>query len=429
MGLSPPPPAGQSPAPPSPSPTEWERGRGAGGEGVRAPRVILKPGREKSARQRHPWVFSGAIAGLEGTPQPGAVVEVTDSSGQFLARGTYSPRSQIRVRLCTWDAQEEVDRGFLQRRLERALAGRAALLQDPSTTACRLVHAESDGLPGVIVDRYGPFLVLQLLSQGAESWRAELVALLAEMVSPQGIYERDEVGVRRLEGLRLRSGPLWGEEPPARVEVREGGRLFLVDIRHGQKTGAYLDQRENRLRVAALGAGKEVLDVFTHTGWFAIHAAAQGAAAVVGLDSSADALALAAENAQRNGVAERTHWEEGNAFEVLRAWRAAGRTFDLVILDPPKFAERQSQVVAACRGYKDINLLGMQLLRPGGLLATFSCSGSVSADLFQKVVFGASVDAGRDVQIVAHLFQGTDHPVLLTFPEGAYLKGLLCRVW
>lgn len=397
---------------------------------MRIPRILLKPGREKSVRQRHPWVFSGAIASIEGSPSPGEVVEVVDASGRFLARGGYSPRSQIRVRLCTWDADEAVDRDFLCRRLERALSGRLALENDPATTAYRLVHAESDGLPGVIVDRYGPYLVLQLLSWGAEVWREELVALLAERYTPQGIYERTEAAVRHLEGLPPRaSGLLWGEEPPERVEVWEGGRPFLVDVRRGQKTGAYLDQRENRLRVAPLCAGKEVLDVFTYSGWFAVHAASCGAASVVGLDSSAEALDLAQENARRNGVEERTSWEEGDAFALLREWRAAGRSFDVVILDPPKFAARTSQVTAATRGYKDINMLGMHLLRPGGLLVTFSCSGLVSAELFQKVVFGAALDAGREVQILARLFQGEDHPVLLTFPEGAYLKGFLCRVW
>lgn len=391
------------------------------------PRVVLKENREKSVRQRHPWVFSGAIARVEGEPSAGAVVDVLADDGSFLARGTYSPRSQIRVRLCTWDPAEAIDGAFLSRRLARACAGRSSLAQDTATTAYRLVHAESDGLPGVIVDRYGDYLVLQLLSQGAESWREELVALLAEGFHPQGIYERDDVEVRRLEGLPARSGLLWGQEPPQYVEVREGGRTFLVDIRRGQKTGAYLDQRENRLRLAPLCVGKEVLDVFTGSGWFAVHAASAGAASVLGLDSSGEALALARANAERNGVA--IPWEEGDAFVFLRRWRAAGRAFDVVILDPPKFAARQSQVLAATRGYKDINMLGMQLLRPGGLLATFSCSGLVSADLFQKVVFGASLDVGREVQILAHLAQGADHPVLLTFPEGAYLKGLLCRVW
>ncbi len=393
------------------------------------PQVILKPGREKSVRQRHPWVFSGAIGRVEGDPSPGEVVDVRDAAGSFLARGTFSSRSQIRVRLCTWEEDEMLERPFLARRLERARAGRAAIEADPAITAYRLVHAESDGLPGVIVDRYGPFLVLQLLSQGAETWKHDLVALLAEQLSPQGIYERDDAEVRRLEGLPQRCGVLYGEKPPDRIEVYEGGRPFLVDLRRGHKTGAYLDQRENRLRIAPLCAGKEVLDTFTYSGWFAVHAAAAGAAGVLGLDGSAESLALARENAERSTVLEQISWQEGNAFEVLREYRAAGRTWDVLILDPPKFASRKSQVPGATRGYKDINLLGMQLLRPGGLLVTFSCSGLVSADLFQKVVFGASVDTGRDVQILAHLTQGADHPVLLSFPEGAYLKGLLCRVW
>ncbi len=392
------------------------------------PRLILKPGRDKSVRQRHPWVFSGAVERVEGQPSPGAVVDVADAHGSFLARGTYSSSSQIRVRLCTWEEDEPIDRAFLQRRLERAWAGRAALGLGTDTTAYRLVYAESDGLPAVIVDRYGPFLALQLLSQGAEAWREELVSLLSAW-DVEGVYERDDVSVRRLEGLAQRVGVLWGQEPPARLQVLEGGRPFLVDVRHGQKTGTYLDQRENRMRVAPFCAGKEVLDAFTYTGWFAVHAAAAGATTVVGLDSSGEALALGQQDAALNGVEARIRWQQGDTFAVLREWRAAGRVFDLVILDPPKFASRQSQVQAAARGYKDINMLAMHLLRPGGLLATFSCSGAIDADLFQKIAFGASVDVGRDVQIVEHLFQSADHPVLLSFPEGAYLKGLLCRVW
>ncbi|MBN1484294.1 MAG: class I SAM-dependent methyltransferase [Chloroflexia bacterium] len=392
-------------------------------------KVLLKKGREKSVLQRHPWIYSGSIARVEGNPLPGAVVEVIDARGQWLARGHYSPRSQIRVRLATWEAEEGLDRAFVSRRLQRALAGRAALEADPGTNAYRLVHAESDGLPGVVVDRYGPFLVVQILSQGAAAWQSELVELLAAHCAPQGIYERSDVSVRRLEGLPARSGPLWGREPPPQVEVLEAGRSFLVDLRAGQKTGAYLDQRPNRLRLAPHCAGREVLDAFSYTGWCAVHAAAAGAASVWGWDSSSEALELARENARRNGVDGRVSWESGNSFELLRDCRDSGRLFDVVILDPPKFASRRSQVDAATRGYKDINLLGMQLLRPGGLLATFSCSGHVDADLFQKVVFGAGLDAGRDAQILGRFCQGSDHPVLLSFPQGAYLKGLLCRVY
>jgi len=391
-------------------------------------KVILKKGREKPVRQRHPWVFSGAIHRIEGPVADGDLVHVADSEGRYLATGYLNRRSQIVVRLLTWKEGEAVDAAFWRRRLQRAIAGRQQLAEAPSTTAYRLVHAEADGLPGLIVDRYGDWLATQCLTLGMARRRDEIVALLADLLHPQGIYGRDDAPVRRKEGLPLEKGLLWGTEPPERVEVREGDIRFLVDIRRGHKTGFYLDQRENRQRVAAHCAGADVLNAFAYTGGFGVYAGRAGARSVVQVDTSAGALDLAAENVARNGCPPQ-EMIVGDVFRLLRTWRDAGRTFDLVILDPPKFASSQAQVRDASRGYKDVNLLALQLLRPGGLLATFSCSGLVSADLFQKIVFGASLDAGRDVQIIARLSQGADHPVLLTFPESAYLKGFLCRVW
>jgi 23S rRNA (cytosine1962-C5)-methyltransferase len=379
-------------------------------------------------RNRHPWIFSGAVRRIASDAVDGGLVRVTDSEGRYLATGYLNRRSQIAVRLLTWDADEAVDTSFWRRRLARAIAGRRRLSEDPGTNAYRLVHAEADGLPGLVVDRYGEWLVIQCLTLGMACRRDEIVTLLAELLNPAGIYARDDADVRRKEGLPLETGPLWGTEPPNRVEILEHGYRFLADLKHGQKTGFYLDQRENRLQASAFCGDAEVLNAFAYTGSFGVYAERAGARQVINVDSSAEALALAEENVALNGCRPQ-ELVAGDVFQVLRDYRDEGRRFDLVILDPPKFAMSRAQVTDAARGYKDVNMTALHLLRPGGLLVTFSCSGLVSADLFQKIIFGASVDAGRDVQIVGRLSQGPDHPVLLTFPESAYLKGLLCRTW
>jgi 23S rRNA (cytosine1962-C5)-methyltransferase len=393
-------------------------------------RVVLKPGKEKPVLGRHPWIFSRAIARVEEEPADGDVVEVVSAGGAFLARGDLNRRSQIAVRLLTWEPGEVVDDDFWRRRLRRALAGRESLGLAPETTTFRLVNAEADRLPGLVVDRYGSFLVIQCLTLGMERRKVELTSLLSDLLGPSGIYERSDVDVRLKEGLAEASGPLWGEAPPAVLEVREHGRRFLVDIMRGHKTGFYLDQRENRLAAARYCGGAEVLNVFAYTGAFAVYAAAAGAGRITNVESSAEALELAQRNMAVNGfTGPDDEYVVGDAFHLLREYRDRRRTFDVVILDPPKFAHSQAQVMAACRGYKDINLLGLKLLRPGGTLVTFSCSGLVSPALFQKVVFDAALDATRDVQIVEKLSQPPDHPILLSFPESEYLKGLICRVW
>lgn len=391
-------------------------------------RVVLKRGREKPVHNRHPWIFSGAVSRIEGEVEDGDLVRVVDNRGAYLATGYLNRRSQIVVRLLTWDAAEAIDRAFWRRRLERAIAGRAQLARDLATTAYRLVFAESDGLPGLIVDLYADWLAVQCLTRGMAARRDEIVALLAELLSPTGIYARDDAEVRAKEGLSLETKLLWGQELPDRLEIVEHGHRFLVDLKRGHKTGFYLDQRENRLRAVAYCAGADVLNAFAYTGGFGLYAGRAGARSVVNVDTSSEALALAGETLSLNDCPAQ-EMVNGDVFQVLRRYRDQGRTFDVAILDPPKFANSQAQVMAASRGYKDVNLLAMQLLRPGGCLVTFSCSGLVSADLFQKIVFGASVDAHRDVQIVEYLAQGPDHPVLLTFPESAYLKGFVCRVW
>ena len=400
------------------------------------PTVFVKPNRDRPVRNRHPWVFSGAVARVEGDPADGDLVVVRSAEGEALAVGYWNSRSQIQVRLLTWEVDRPVDEAFWRVRLERALSGRAALASSTETTAYRLVNAESDGLPGLIVDRYGDWLVVQALTGGIECRKEMLAGLLADLLAPRGVYERSDVDVRTKEGLPPTVGVLLGQEPPELIEVLEDGRRFLVDVRAGHKTGFYLDQRENRallgalLRADAGAAERQVLNAFAYTGGFAVHALGGGAGRVVNIDSAPEALALARRNVVLNGFAARDEdFIEANVFGALRAFRADGRQFDIIVLDPPKFAHTTRDIEAAARGYKDINLLAFQLLRPGGLLMTFSCSGSVSADLFQKVVFGALVDARREAQVLRHLGPGDDHPVALTFPEGAYLKGLLCRVW
>jgi 23S rRNA (cytosine1962-C5)-methyltransferase len=398
--------------------------------GVRgaAPKVWLKPGREKSLRRRHPWVFSGAIERLEGVAASGTTVEITASSGELLARAAYSPSSQIRARVWSFEPTESIDTDFFRRRLARAIESRRRLeLLDPRA-ACRLVFSESDGIPGLIVDRYGEFLACQFLSAGAEAWRTTIVELLGELCAPRGIYERSEGGARHKEGLASRRGLLAGEEPPAALEIESSGIRLVIDIANGQKTGAYLDQQRNRERVAAHARDADVLDAFSYTGGFAIACLRAAAKRATLIDSSADALALAERETAANGVHERCRFVAANVFDELRAIRDAGTRFDLVVLDPPKFVHSADQLPAGSRGYKDINMLGLALLRPGGALATFSCSGHVDAALFQKIVAGAAVDAGRTAQILERLAQPADHPVATEFPEADYLKGLILRV-
>ncbi len=392
------------------------------------PRLILQAGRESSLQRRHPWIFSGAVARLEGEVAPGATVDVYTASGKWLARAACSPASQIRARVWTFDAGEAVDAAFFRRRLRAAMAARGALLPaaDAARSAVRLVHAESDGLPGFIVDRYADTLVVQFLTAGAEYWRETFVNLLLEESGLQRVWERSDAEVRALEGLPARRGVLHGD-PPERLVICENGLYFTVDIAQGHKTGFYLDQRENRARLGALAREREVLDCFCYTGGFTVHALAGGARSVLAIDSSPEALALCQENVRRNHLpVERLTLQEGDVFHVLRSLRDQNRSFDLIILDPPKFAPTAAQAGKAARGYKDINLLAFKLLRPGGLLATFSCSGGVDAALFQKIVASAALDAGVEAIILARLHQAADHPVALHFPEGAYLKGLLC---
>lgn len=396
--------------------------------------AILKPDRDKPVRQRHPWIFSGAIRSLPNASiADGAIVPVVAANGEWLAWGYLNRRSQIQVRLLSWNPDEAIDDDFWQRRLLAAYERRRDLVHSSHTDAYRLVHAESDYLPGLTVDRYGEFLVLQAGTLGIDLRKEQLAHLLLEITGCSGVIERSDLSVRHKEGLGNATGLLAGTAPPEKVVVHEHGLAFTVDLEKGQKTGFYLDQRVNRQRVARYCADKRVLNAFSYTSAFAVHALAAGAKQAINVDMSYEALTLGEENVRQNGFEPDVQAEHiaGDLFEVLRDWRdnrEYAPQFDVIILDPPKFAQSQRHLDRALRGYKDINLLALQLLPPGGILATFSCSGLVSGELFQKVLFGAAVDADRPVQILEWLHQGPDHPVALTFPEGDYLKGFICRV-
>jgi 23S rRNA (cytosine1962-C5)-methyltransferase len=393
---------------------------------VSASRVTLRPGREKSLRQRHPWVFSGAIASVAGSPSAGDTVAIHASSGEFLASASWSPESNIRARVWSFDRDDVIDATFLRSRIERALRIRHGLL-DAEHTGCRLVHAESDGLPGLIADRYDRVLVVQLLTAGAEAWREVLIDALRAVTGCETIYERSDADVRALEGLASRIGIVCGTQPE-RLSFLEGKLVYRVDVAHGQKSGFYLDQRLNRARVRALAGKCDVLDGFCYSGGFTCAALAGGARSVIAIDSSAAALALARENVAANHLdSARVEWRDADMFAELRRLRDAGANFDLIVLDPPKLAPTARHSEKASRAYKDANLLALKLLRPGGRLATFSCSGGVAAELFQKIVAGAALDARVDAAIVGRFGPSPDHPVALNFPEGDYLKGLLVQ--
>ncbi|GAP05925.1 predicted SAM-dependent methyltransferases [Anaerolinea thermolimosa] len=391
------------------------------------PALILKPGREKSLIQRHPWVFSGAVDRVVGEPAAGVTVAVYSAGGEFLAWAGYSPVSQIRARVWSFQKEEEIGPDLFRERLKSALRWREKLISPEETNAMRLVHGESDGLPGLVVDRYADVLVVQILSSGAEYWRRDLVSLLVELTGIETIFERSDVDVRGLEGLPERTGLLSGRNAPERLMIYEEGIRYEVNVQTGQKTGFYLDQRRNRARLKAYAEGREVLNCFCYTGGFTLSALAGGASHVLSIDSSGEALLAGRQNLALNGLPEdRAEWLEGDVFQVLRKFRDQARSFDLIVLDPPKFAPTVAQAERAARGYKDINLLACKLLRPGGVLFTFSCSGGISPALFQKIVAGAAVDAGAEMMVVERLAQGPDHPVSLYFPEGEYLKGLVC---
>jgi 23S rRNA (cytosine1962-C5)-methyltransferase len=388
------------------------------------PNLFLKKGREVPVIRGHPWIFSGAIEKVEGDAETPHLCDVFDHQGRWLARGLYNPKSQIRVRVLTW-TKEPVDQNFLARRFSQAAALRAKHVCS-ATNAYRVVNGEGDFLPGLVVDRYADFLVCQFLTEGMDALRAEVVGALREQLPVQGIYERSEGAVREQEQLPERVGVLAGAEPPALVEVEENGIKFVVDLRQGQKTGLFLDQRDHRLLVRSLARGQRILNCFAYTGGFAVYALQGAAKQVISLDSSRPALELGMQTLRLNGlpVAEED-WIKADAFSFLKT---CADKFDMAILDPPSLARRRADVEAAAGGYKYLNLHALRLLAPGGLLITFCCSQHVPSDLFQKIVFGAAVDSRRRLQVLQKLGHPADHPVSLHHPEGEYLKGLLVRV-
>ena len=394
--------------------------------------LILKDGKERSLFRRHPWIFEGSVARLDGRARPGDTVEVVDAGGRRLAKAAWSPSSQIRARVWSFDPDEIIDDAFFKRRVAAAVARREAMPQLAGQDGMRLIHGESDGLPGVIADRYGDTICLQLTAAGPDKWRKAIVGALAKVAGIARIYERSDSDVRGLEGLEPVTGWVHGEAPQgddSPLSIDENGVRLGVDVVGGHKTGFYLDQRDNRLLTRALAAGKSVLNCFCYTGGFSLQALAGGAASVLSIDSSGPALAGARANLALNPQldATRAEWREADVFDALRVFRKEGRKFDLIVLDPPKFAPSAAHADRAARAYKDINLLGFRLLNPGGYLLTYSCSGGIGLELFQKIVAGAAVDAGRDARILQRLSAGPDHPVALHFPEGEYLKGLLVQ--
>lgn len=398
--------------------------------------VFLRKGRERSVERRHPWVFSGAVERVTGAPAIGSTVAVCGSAGDILGYGSWSPQSQIRVRMLSFGAETVPDGAYVRRQVMSAVSRRTGAdgtspLAEPHR-GVRLVHGESDGLPGIVADSYDGWCVVQFASAGAEYFRSDVVAALVE-AGAKGVYNRSDVDSRKREGLPEEgtTGVLAGGEPPESIEIREGSIRYLVDVRNGHKTGFYLDQREARAQVGAYASGRETLNCFSYTGGFGLACAAGGAKSVVNLDLSKTALQLAERNFELlfDGGVPRCPVDFccADVFKQLRLCRDQGRQFDLIVLDPPKFADTKAQLVRAARGYKDINLLAMKLLRPGGILATFSCSGAMTVEFFDTVCREAASDAKRDMQIVARTRQSADHPTALAFPEGEYLNGLILR--
>lgn len=405
--------------------------------------VRLRPNRDRSLRRRHPWVFSGAVGDVFGAPGPGDTVVVESADGALLGLGAYSPASQIRVRMWTFAGADEtdldpatIDEAFVAARVSAAAARRDRLVVDVATGAARtdavrLVFSEADGVPGLVADRYGDTVVVQITAAGAERFREAVADALMALPGVSRVFERSDADSRTREGLEPRVGILRGDAPPAEIVVHEDGWRFPVDVSGGHKTGFYLDQRHARRAIAGLAVGRRMLNVFAYTGAFGVVGIGSGASSLLSIDSSAPALAVARRSAALNGIDHGFDDADvlvADAFTALRGLRDRARQFDLIALDPPKLAANDRQVDKASRAYKDLNLLALKLLAPGGILLTFSCSGAMSTELFTKVVAGAALDAGRTARIVGRLTQPDDHPVPLAFPEAEYLKGLIVEV-
>lgn len=391
--------------------------------------IRLKKGKDKAVRQLHPWVFSGAIGHIQGKPENGEIVSVSDHDGTFLAYGFFNGYSRVAVRLLEWDQAAEVNDGWWRRRIQASVQARRDVLDSPDTNACRLVFSEADYLPGLIVDKYADFLSVQILSAGIERIKETVLDELQKLLKPAGIFDRSDAASREYEGMPPSSGLLYGEMPPELVTVRENGILFGVNIVEGQKSGFYCDQRENRLITAEHAKGRRILDCFCYSGGFTLNCIRHDAAEVLSVDSSELALNTLKQNISLNNMQEKPHrWIHSDVNKALRNLRNEGERFDLIVLDPPKYAPSYSSLDKASRAYKDLNRHAMYLLGSGGLLATFSCSVAVKMDTFKQILAWAALDAGKEIQFIRQFSQPQDHPVRASFPESEYLKGLLCRI-
>ena len=419
----------------SPHPSAHSSPRASLPSGLATAQVIVRDGKQRSLERRHPWLYAGAVEQVIGEPVSGATVALVDAQGGFLAWAAWSPQSTIRARVWSFDIEDQIDPSWFAARVARAVERRGHLAS--RTNAMRLVFGEADSLPGFVVDRYGVQLVIQCLAAGVAAHRDTLVNALVAATGCVDVYERSDVAVRAREGLESITGVLGGLTPSAPIEVEEDGIRYGVDIVSGHKTGFYIDQRDNRRavreeieRLCAHRSDEpvEMLNTFSYTGGFALAALAGGASTALNIDSSAEALAMAELNAKRNGFGpDQLLVEQSDVFGWLTQAAQAQRRFDLIVLDPPKFAPSAAHVDRAARAYKEINRKALGLLRPGGALFTFSCSGAIDVDLFQKIVAGAVIDANIDVSLIRRLGAGDDHPMAMTHPEGEYLKGLLLR--
>jgi len=392
--------------------------------------VILKKGKEKAVLQRHPWLFSGAIERVKGKPANGDIVKLLNDKGDFMAYGFYNSQSRVAIRLLEWDESTNIDETWFSKKVATAVASRSNILEDGKTNTCRLIFSEADYLPGLIVDKYADYLAVQVLTSGIERNMPVIIDQLQKQLKPKGIFDKSDASSRAHEGLETTNQVLAGEHPPEIVQVLENDVIYGINIAEGQKSGFYCDQRDNRWITALHAQGKKVLDCFSYTGGFTLNALKNGALSVMSVDSSALAIDTLERNISLNKLDPSKHTAvQSDVNKQLRALREQGEKFDIVILDPPKYAPSRSALDKASRAYKDLNRLGMLLLEKGGLLATFSCSGAMDIDTFKQVLAWAALDAGKEVQFIHQFCQPEDHPVRASFPEGEYLKGLLCRVY
>ncbi len=391
--------------------------------------VILKKGKEKAVLQRHPWVFSGAIERVKGKPADGDTVRIMGAQAEFLAYGFYNHQSRVALRLLDWNKDTEINDAWFRNKVATAVAAREHLLADGLTNTCRLIFSEADYLPGLIVDKYADHLSVQVLTAGIERAMPVIIDELQQLLKPVSIFDKSDASSREHEGLATDNKLLWGTNPPELVEVSENGITYGINIAEGQKSGFYCDQRDNRRILASYAEGKRVLDCFSYTGGFTLNSLKAGAAEVTSVDSSALAIETLRANIQLNQFDSNKHTAvKADVNSQLRRLKEEGQKFDVIVLDPPKYAPSRSALTRASRAYKDLNRIAMLLLNKGGLLATFSCSGAMDLETFKQVLAWAALDAGKQVQFIYQFCQPEDHPVRSSFPEGEYLKGLLCRV-